>query len=154
MTLSFSLKYQHLSVQHMATNAAHAQCRGVAPRRDAFQVVHSLQVLRHLAKGRGLLSRAPHRDGGFLHLCRIRLHRGPMASRFSKFTVVRSAVECSTLLRLVPHPLPLLLSSTLELRCRLHLSRLLPPPLSVRITLLPSLNLNLSLGFSFSGMLG
>ena len=60
MTLSFSLKYQHLSVQHMATNATHAQCRGGAPRQDTFQAIHSLQVLRHLAKGRGLLSRAPH----------------------------------------------------------------------------------------------
>ena len=50
MTLSLSLKYQHLSVQHMAADAAHVQHHGGTPRRDALQAVHSLQVLRHLAE--------------------------------------------------------------------------------------------------------
>ena len=45
MTLSFSLKYQHLSVQHMTADAVHARRHGGAPRRDALQAVHSLQVL-------------------------------------------------------------------------------------------------------------
>ena len=70
MTLSFSLKYQHLSVQHMAADAAHARHHGAAPCLD------TLQVLRHLAERQGLLRHAPHRDGGFLHRRRIRLRQG------------------------------------------------------------------------------
>ena len=68
MTLSFSLKYQHLSVQHMAANAAHVRRHGCAPRRD----------------------------GGFLHRRRIHLHQGqwwfitspPLTDPFSWFTQV------------------------------------------------------------------
>ena len=96
MTLSFSLKYQHLSVQHVATDAAHARRHGGVPRRDAFQAVHSLQVLRHLAEWRGLLHRLPHRDGGFLHHRRIRLPQGrrwfiaspPLTDPLSRFAQV------------------------------------------------------------------
>ena len=50
MTLSFSLKYQHLSVQHMTADAAHARRHGDTPRREALQAIHSLQVLGHLAE--------------------------------------------------------------------------------------------------------
>ena len=96
ITLSFSLKYQHLSVQHMAANATHARRHGGAPCRDALQVVHSLQVLRHLAEWRGLLRCAPHWDGGFLHRRHIRLHQGrrwfiaspPLTDPLSRFAQV------------------------------------------------------------------
>ena len=146
MTLSFSLKYQHLSIQHMAADAAHARHHGAAPCLD------TLQVLRHLASR----PPPPHTSSRW-RLSPPTSHPPPprtTALRSSKFTLARSAVKCSTLLRLMPPLLLLFLSLMLELRHRLRLSRLFLPPLLVRITLLPSLNLNLSLGFSFSGMLG